>query len=118
MRRDLMQLLILLSLTVSPSLAQTPPPAAATAPGCALIQHALADIGGVKVGMRRGDLEKRFKITHKDAFRNQAVYAYKTCPLIKVRVTFSTDPNKDSSATSTDFITTMSQLFLSQDPGD
>ena len=86
--------------------------------GCTLIGHALDDIGGVRVGMTRGDLEKHFKITHSGAFRNQAVYAYKRCNMIKVRATFSFDPNKDSSSLSTDKITTMSHLFLSRDPND
>ncbi len=90
----------------------------ASTQGCTFIGHALDDIGGIKVGMTRGDLEKRFKITHSGAFRNQAVYAYKRCNMIKVRATFSFDPNKDSSSLSTDKITTMSHLFLSRDPND
>ena len=91
---------------------------AANSAGAALISHALDDIGGIRVGMTRGDLEKRFKITHTGAFRNQAVYAYKRCNMIKVRATFSADPNKDASSLSTDKITTMSHLFLSRDPND
>ena len=90
----------------------------ANSAGAALISHALDDIGGVRVGMTRGDLEKRFKITHPGAFRNQAVYAYKRCNMIKVRATFSADPNQDASSLSTDKITTMSHLFLSRDPND
>lgn len=95
---------------------QTQPPAQSA--GCTLISHALDDIGGIRVGMTRGDLEKRFKITHTGAFRNQAVYAYKGCNMIKVRATFSTDPNKNSGSLSTDKITTMGHLFLSRDPND
>jgi hypothetical protein len=94
---------------------QTPP---APSAGCTLITHALDDIGGIRVGMTRGDLEKRFKITHTGAFRNQAVYAYKRCAMIKVRATFSADPNQDAGSLSTDRITTMSHLFLSRDPAD
>jgi hypothetical protein len=86
--------------------------------GAALISHALDDIGAIRVGMTRGDLEKRFKITHAGAFRNQAVYAYKRCNMIKVRATFTADPNQDSSSLSTDKITTMGHLFLSRDPND
>ncbi|HVJ08797.1 MAG TPA: hypothetical protein VM554_10460 [Acidisarcina sp.] len=115
MRRLAILVPLVLSLAASPAVSRSQ---AANAPGCTLIQRALDDISGIRVGMKRGDLEKRFKITHQDAFRNQAVYAYKRCPMIKVRATFSMDPNQDSSRTSTDIITTMSQLFLSRDPND
>jgi len=89
-----------------------------SASACTFIGHALDDIGGIRVGMTRGDLEKRFKITHAGAFRNQAVYANKKCNMIKVRATFTADPNRDAGSLSTDKITTMSHLFLSRDPND
>ena len=116
MRRSALCTLFVLGLMSISGTCQTTPhdPAA----GCTFIGHALDDIGGIRVGMTRGDLEKRFKITHAGAFRNQAVYAYKRCNMIKVRATFTADPNKDSSSLSTDKITTMGHLFLSRDPND
>jgi hypothetical protein len=116
MRKSALCTLFILGLMSFSGNCQTPPPG--TGPGCTLIGHALDDIGSIRVGMTRGDLEKRFKITHSGAFRNQAVYAYKRCSMIKVRATFSADPNQDASSLSTDKITTMSHLFLSRDPND
>lgn len=55
----------------------------------------LKDIGAVKAGTTRAEVEKRFRVAPKGYFRpNEAYYHYRECPLFSVWVKYTPDPKK------------------------
>jgi hypothetical protein len=64
------------------------PAAAAAAADCQCVTDALADIGKIKVGMKRKDLDKMFSADGGISAINPERFVYDKCRFIKVEVKF------------------------------
>jgi hypothetical protein len=80
-----------------PVLAQRP----SVGPGdCKPVERALEIHSKLKPGMTRGEVEKAFVLEGGIQFPNQARYAYRGCPFIKLVVEYQT--SEDHTSTSAD----------------
>lgn len=57
---------------------------------CSIVEEALVSAGNIKPGMTRADIEKNFVMDGGLNFNATSFYTYRECPLIKIRVDFST----------------------------
>ena len=60
---------------------------------CSIVSEALEAVGRIKKDMTRADVAKEFAQEGGLFFREDTVYTFKVCPYIKIRVTFTPDPN-------------------------
>jgi hypothetical protein len=86
-------------------------------PCCSVVQDALRVASQIKAGMTRRAVEKDFIPDGGLAFPLETTYVFKRCPLIKIRITFSPQPGKDSnegsySLSEEDRIASVSELFI------
>lgn len=79
---------------------------------CAQIEQALQDFGRIKTGMMRHDVERYFTLDGGMNFRLQTYYVYRKCDLIKIEVTFESDPDVKDKFSDRDKITKLSKLYL------
>lgn len=59
---------------------------------CSAVDQALESVAHIKKDATRAEVEKEFKQDGGLYSREQTIYIYKKCPAIKIRVTFSLDP--------------------------
>ena len=64
---------------------------------CSVVTAALQAVGQIKKGRKRADVEKEFSEQGGLSGRNETIYVYKLCPLIKVRVFFSPSTDQKGS---------------------
>jgi hypothetical protein len=81
-------------------------------PGRGQIEQALQDFGHLKNGMNRQDVERYFVLDGGMNFRGKSYYVHKGCNLIRVEVTFESDPELQNGFSPRDKITGVSNLYL------
>jgi len=81
--------------------------------GCSVIEQALHDLQGIKVGMTRQNVEQHnFIMAGGMTVRDQTDYVYKQCEYIKLEVDFSFDPKVQRDFSPKDVITKVSKLSI------
>src|ERR1700758_5355430 len=58
---------------------------------CTVVERALHDLQGVKVGMARRDLERYFVVAGGMTFRNHTSYVYRDCEYLRIDVDFKVE---------------------------
>ncbi len=83
-------------------------------PGCQCVTGALNDIGKIKVGMKRRDLDKMFSVDGGISSINPQRFVYEKCDFIKVEVKFRfvDNGNKFPKNNSEDEIIEISKPYL------
>jgi hypothetical protein len=79
---------------------------------CAAIRNALKEIGELKSGDSRAQLERSFELDGGLQVSRDSRYVFKKCQYIKVQVEFSTSGNETASLLPTDKIVKISRLYL------
>jgi hypothetical protein len=81
---------------------------------CSIVSDALEAVGRIKKDMTRADVAKEFLQEGGLFSREQTVYTFKMCPYIKIRVTFSPDPNYKgfSDGSPRDVVRSVSKPFI------
>ncbi len=95
-------------------------------PCCSIVQDALTAASQIKVGMTRRAVEKDFMPDGGLSFPLETTYVFKRCPLIKIRVTFSSSSSSPSGNNSNehvhsageDRIVSVSELFIGYESRD
>jgi len=79
---------------------------------CSIVEQALASVDNIKPGMTRADIEKNFVMDGGLDFGLTSIYTYKECPLIKIRVDFSTGTPGGGSDSPKDIVKSVSKPYL------
>ena len=79
---------------------------------CAAIRDALKEIGELKPGDSRAQLERSFELDGGLNSRTNTRYVFKKCQYIKVEVEFPTTGNGTAAFSPTDKIVKVSRLYL------
>jgi hypothetical protein len=79
---------------------------------CEPMQHALKDLGQLKVGMSRRDAEKTLKLSGGLSSRTDTFYVYRGCAYVQVELDFEPDPNIDREFSPNDQISKISRPYL------
>ncbi|HEX8810387.1 MAG TPA: hypothetical protein VF742_00210 [Terracidiphilus sp.] len=87
---------------------------AARCEACSEVTQAIEAAGKIKAGSTREDVEKEFTTEGGLSTREERVYVFKECHLIKVVVTFSHDPSDNSLSEEApgDVVKSVSKPFL------
>jgi hypothetical protein len=94
-----------------PSKAQ-PQPQGSDCRSCSVVERALGDLQGVKIGMARRDMERFFVVAGGMTFRNHTSYVYRDCEYLKVDVDFKADPEAENAFSPDDKIIGISQIVI------
>jgi len=79
---------------------------------CSVVERALRDFQGIKVGMARREVERFFVVAGGMTFRNHTSYVYRDCEFLRVDVDFKADPETESALSPDDKITGTSQIVV------
>jgi hypothetical protein len=80
---------------------------------CTVVERALRDFQGIKVGMSRRDIERFFVVAGGMTFRNHTSYVYRDCEYLRVDVDFKPDTETENTFSPDDKITATSQITVS-----
>jgi len=78
---------------------------------CSVVDQALGDVGQVKNGMTRGEVEKLFVRDGGASFRLRTVYVSRRCRYLKIDVDFDPDPGVNGNFSPNDIVMKVSQLY-------
>ena len=106
--KSLLALFVLLNF---PSTAQLQPQAS-DCRSCSVVERALRDFQGVKVGMARRDIERFFAVAGGMTFRTHTRYVYRDCEYLKIEVDFKTDPKTENAFSPDDKIIGISEIVV------
>ena len=79
---------------------------------CSVVERALNDFQGIKVGMARRDVEKFFVVAGGMTFRNHTSYVYRDCEYLRVDVDFEANRETENAFSPDDKITGTSQIVV------
>lgn len=79
---------------------------------CSIVEEALHDVSKIKPGMKRADLAAMFTTEGGLDFHIETIYVWKTCPYIKIKVSFALENSTALKDSPSDVITAVSEPYI------
>lgn len=103
---------MVLALTSMPASAQNRSTSEPSSKCCSVAVEALRDAARIKPGMKRADLAAMFARQEGPDFIVETVYIWKSCPYIKIRVSFTLSDPKSQKESPSDIVKSVSDPYI------